>query len=79
MLGMKTLRAKVVNGRLVLNEPTKLAEGMELNLALADDEDDLDEKERAALDAAIAEGWASLRGGDRVSAEDVLDELERGE
>ena len=74
---MKTLRARVQEGRLVVDEPTSLPEGSEINLAIADDWDDLDEHEREALHAAIAEGWASLRAGERVPGEEVLRELRR--
>ena len=74
---MKTLRALVHNGRLVVDEPTNLPEGTRLNLAIADDWDDLDDVERKALDAAIAEGWASLRAGHRVPAADVIRDLRR--
>jgi len=73
---VKTLKARVHNGRLVVNEPTQLPEGTELNLIIADDWDELDDEERRRLRAALAEGWASLRAGDRVSADDVIHELE---
>lgn len=76
---MKTMRARVQNGRLVVDEPTNLPEGTQLNLAIADDWDDLDDEERKALHAAISEGWASLRAGDRIPAEDVIRELRQHE
>jgi hypothetical protein len=69
---MKTLKALVRNGRLVVDEPTSLPEGTHLNLAIADDWDDLDDEERRALDEAISEGWASLRAGRRIPAADVI-------
>ena len=75
MPGMKTLRALVHNGRLVVDEPTSLPEGTQLNLAIADDWDELDDRERRALDAAISEGWASLRAGDRIPATDVIRDI----
>ena len=51
---MKTLRAEVKNGRLVLDEPTRLPEGTVLEFAAADADDELDAKERAALHEALA-------------------------
>ena len=48
------LRATVRNGRLVVDEEIKLPEGTELELVLDDEGDDLDERERAALNASIA-------------------------
>ncbi len=74
---VRTLKAKVANGRLVVDEPTSLPEGTELNLIIADDWDDLDDEERQRLEAALAEGWASLRAGDRVDADDVLADVDR--
>ena len=60
------LQARVKNGRLVLDEPTQLPEGevvyLELVDVVADDRDDLDEEDRAALhrelDASLAEADA---------------------
>jgi hypothetical protein len=47
---MVPLRARVKNGRLVLDEPTALPEGTEVELALPDE---LDDDERARLHAAL--------------------------
>ena len=73
---MKTLRAKVVDGKLVPDRPTTLREGAVVDLAILDEGDDLDDEERAALHAALSESWASLRRGEGVPAEDVLRELD---
>ena len=43
---MKSIKARVVNGRLVVNESTKFPEGTELDLTVADDGDDLSDEER---------------------------------
>jgi hypothetical protein len=53
MSGM--LRARVREGRLVLNEPSSLPEGTEVDLVPADDIDDLDPAERARLHGFLAE------------------------
>jgi hypothetical protein len=69
---MSTIRARVRNGRLIVDEPTSLPEGAELDLVFDDAGDDLDEAERAALDAAITRAWASVQAGEGRSAADVL-------
>jgi hypothetical protein len=51
--------------------------GTELNLIIADDREDQDDHERRHLEAALAEGWDSLRAGERVAADDVLAEVDR--
>lgn len=72
---MQTLKARVQNGRLVLNEPTEFPEGTVLDLTVADDGDDLDEEERAALHAALDDSWASAQAGNTHPAEDILQKL----
>jgi len=56
---MKTLRARVLNRRLVLDEPTEFPDGTVLDLTVVDDGDELDEEERMALHAALASSWRS--------------------
>jgi hypothetical protein len=72
---MSTLRAQVRGGRLVLNEAVDLPEGTEVALTLADEGDDLDEAERAALDAALERSWAQAQSGQTSPAEAVLSRL----
>ena len=72
------LKARVQRGRLVLDLPTKLPEDTVVDLVVADpDDDDLDDVERAALHAALGEGWASAREGRTRPAEEFLGELRR--
>ena len=66
------LKARVVNGRLILDEPTDLPEGREVYLAVVDEGDDLDDEERAALHASIERGMKQLDAGQSVDAEVVL-------
>jgi hypothetical protein len=58
------LKARVRNGRLVLDEPTDLPEGEEVYLVPVDQEDGLDDEERQALheelDTALDEVDAGL-------------------
>ena len=72
---MKSIKARVINGRLVVDEPTKLPEGTELNLAVADEGDDLSDEERAALHQALQASWESAQAGELKPARDLLDEL----
>ena len=72
---MSTIRARVRNGRLIVDEPTDLPEGTEFDLVVDDAGDSLDEAERVALDAAIARAWASVQAGEGRLATDVLADL----
>jgi len=72
---MSGLRAKVKQGRLVLDEPTDLPEGTILQLVVDDEGDDLDEAERQALNAAIARAWESAKAGKGRRADAIVDEL----
>jgi len=66
-----TIRAHVHNGRLLVDEPTDLPEGTELELVPADD----DGEERARLHAAIREGIEDMKAGRTYDAAEVIAEL----
>jgi hypothetical protein len=68
------LRARVRNGRLVLDEPTDLPEGEEVELVPAD-ADDMDEQERAALHESLREGIRQMKAGETIDAEVAMAEL----
>lgn len=72
---MNQLRARVEKGRLVLDEPTTLAEGTVLDLVLDDEGDDLSDCDREALHAALAQSSESLSAGRVRPASAILDEL----
>jgi hypothetical protein len=74
---MKALKAQVRAGRLVLDEPTNLPEGAEVRVALVDD-DELDDKERAELHAALLAAEAELDAGHAVSEADLWKRLRTG-
>ncbi len=74
---MSAIRARVLNGRLQLNEPTALPEGTVLDLVVDDEGDDLDDAERAALNESISRAWTSLQAGHGKPVRDVLDQLRR--
>ncbi|MEW6743992.1 MAG: hypothetical protein AB1486_14670 [Planctomycetota bacterium] len=72
---MSQLRAKVKNGRLIVDEPASLPEGTVLDLVLDDEGDDLDDEGRRALDAAIARAWESAKARRVPSGADVINEI----
>ena len=68
---MLTVRARVKNGRLIVDEPTDLPEGTEVELASVDEDGwILTEPERKELLARIADGTG-------IPAEDVIAQLRR--
>lgn len=78
---MRALKAHVRGGRLVLDEPTELPEGTEVELVAVDDEvlasggDHLDDEERERLHASIERGREDVRAGRTVDAEQVIAKL----
>ena len=69
---MHGLRARVHKGRLVVDEPTDLPEGTVLDLVVDDEGDDMDDTERAALDASIARSLDAVRAGRVRPATEVV-------
>ena len=74
---MSAIRARVQNGRLVLDAPTALPEGTVLDLVVDDEGDDLDEAERAALNSAISKAWTAVQSGQGRPADEVLAALRK--
>jgi hypothetical protein len=70
-----TLKARVRAGRLVIDEPTDLPEGTEIELLPLDPGDWLDAADRAALHDALRQSDSDVEAGRLVTAEDVLREL----
>jgi hypothetical protein len=60
---------------LVVEEPVEFPEGTVLELAIVDPGDDLDESERAALHAALSQGWESAKAGKGRPADELLQKL----
>ena len=58
------IRARVVHGRLELQEPVELPEGAEVELAVIDMDDDLDDAERVRLHAVLDAALARFDNGD---------------
>jgi hypothetical protein len=77
---MQPLRAKVHNGRLVLDEPTDLPEGEVVELVpvdevLANGGDYLDEEDRKRLHESIERGLEDVKAGRTVKASKVIEKL----
>ncbi len=72
------LKAHVINGEIVLDEPEELPEGMAVQVYLYNPEgDSLGDEERAALHRALDRSMAQADAGQLIDAEEVMDELER--
>jgi len=70
-----TITGKVRAGRLVVDEPINLPDGTEIELLPLDPGDWLDEADRAALHAALADSDADVAAGRLIDAADILKEL----
>jgi hypothetical protein len=70
-----TLKARVKAGRLVLDEPTDLPEGTEVELLPLDPGDSLDDASRAALHDSLLASEEDVKAGRVVDAEVILREL----
>lgn len=75
MLSCMTIKARVRDGRLVVDEPTDLPDGTEVELLPLDSGDWLDEADRVALHEALRESDADVAAGKLVNAEEILREL----
>lgn len=76
MLGwVMTIKATVRDGRLLVDEPTTLPEGTEVELLPLDPGDWLDDADRTALHAALALSENDVAAGRLIDAADVLKEL----
>jgi hypothetical protein len=71
---MLALKAQVKNGRLVLDEPTDLPEGREVELVVLDDEE-FDPEEKARLLQAIEDGAEDIERGDYVDGFEFITQL----
>lgn len=72
---MSPLRARVEKGRLILNEPTTLPDGMVVDLVVDDEGDNLTDEERQALHAALTHSWKSAQAGQVRAGSELLDHL----
>lgn len=73
MTGMAPLKAVVKNGRIIVDEPTELPDGTELELVPRDAE--MTPEQRAELDAAIEESAAGFDRGEYVDGFELIAQL----
>lgn len=75
---MTALKAHVVNGRIVVDEPVDLPDGAEIQVFLYDASmDTLTPAERTALEDALERSIAQADAGNLIDADEILDELRR--
>ena len=74
---MRALKAHVKAGRLILDEPTELPEGTEVELTLVED-DDLSPEERGRLLKDLDESQDEYERGDHMDAFEFLAQLRAG-
>ena len=74
---MSGVRARVQNGRLLVDEPISLPEGTVIDLVMDAEGDDFDDAERRVRDAALVVAWQQAQNGEGRPAGAVLDELGR--
>jgi hypothetical protein len=71
---MKAIRVRVENGRISGEAPAGLPDG-EVDLCLADPDDDMTDEELARLNDALARGFESIKAGRFRPAVDVIADL----
>jgi hypothetical protein len=72
---MQVIKTTVRNGRIVVDEPTTLPEGHEVELCVLND-DGMTEAERQRLHASIARGIRDGRAGRELDLDTFLDQLD---
>jgi hypothetical protein len=70
-----TLKARVKAGRLVVDEPTELPEGTEIELLPLDPGDWLDDGDGAGLHRALSDSDEDVKAGRLLDAEVILRQL----
>jgi hypothetical protein len=77
LFAMTILHTQVRNGRVVVDEPTGLPDGVKVALLVLDAAADMPPAEQAALEASIDRGLAEADRGVLHSVDEVLDRLRR--
>ena len=72
---MEALKVRVENGKIIGDAPRGLADGTELELCLAEPQEEMSEEELAALQDALDAGWRSMEAGRYRPAEEVIAEV----
>lgn len=71
---MKAIRVNVQNGRITGEAPAGLPDG-EVDLCLAEPEDEMSDEELARLNEALGRGFDSIKAGRFRPAADVIADL----
>jgi len=72
---MQALKVRVENGKIIGDAPAGFTEGTELELCLAEPEDEMTDEELVALEAVLEAGWKSIEAGQVRPAQDVIADL----
>jgi len=72
---MQVIKTTVRNGRIVVDEPTSLPDGHEVELRVLKD-DGMSEEERQRLHASITRGLRDGRAGREMHLDSFLDRLD---
>jgi hypothetical protein len=70
--GMQAHKAHVRNGQVVFDEPAELPEGAELYVVVNDRGEELDDEDRAELNAMLEESLEEMRQGKTLDGESFL-------
>ncbi|MBI4863523.1 MAG: hypothetical protein HY815_25150 [Candidatus Riflebacteria bacterium] len=74
---MDALKARVMNGRFVIETPAPFPDGTEIKLQIVDEGDELDEEEQAALDAELTKAWSEAKAGKSRPIDELLSMLQK--
>ena len=74
-MAQKAVRVRVQGGQLIGEAPAALAEGTELELCLAEPEEQMTDEEAEALERALDAAWRSMEAGRVRPARDLSAEL----
>jgi hypothetical protein len=72
---MQVIKTTVRNGRIIVDEPTTLPDGHEVELCVVND-DGMSEAERHRLHASIARGIRDGRAGREMDLDSFVDQLD---
>jgi hypothetical protein len=75
LLAMQVIKATVRKGRIVVDEPTTLPDGHEVELCVLND-DGMSEDERVRLHASIARSIRDGRAGREMDLDSFMDQLD---
>jgi hypothetical protein len=78
MAGMQALKARVENGRYVIDERPDAPEGAVVYLMPVDDGDGLDDESREALHASLVASEVDIAAGRTVPAAQLIERLRAG-